>query len=288
MIGKLKTHFTDHQFHQKYNNTFTKMKSLHFFLLATFFILSCQTQTENPLVAKHQAQYDLTKTQMLANKSEILRIIQQLPPGYQDAIQKGIGAIEKYDLAEFLKNEKMNEEGLLQVFESINEFLENIEGTQNFKATTEQTEMYNLFRNRLIENTKFVDPFIAACEKSKDPNQLASGLFLKKVMQYDIHNFVQNTFIEKEEFEQTFSEVNENWDEFITNIKCRHHRNTFQPNYLAVGTDTAHLLIQIIGRLSQCLLLAGGAGHLIFLIQQFDDHGFITHGCCLIYLLATG
>lgn len=196
------------------------MKNLHFLLLLSFVIFSCQTQTktENPLVAKYQAQYDATKSQMLDNKSDILRLIQQLPPGYQNAIQKGITSIEKYDLAGFLQNEKMEEEGLLLVFQSVNQFLENIEGTRNFKATTAQTEMYNLFKNRLIENARFIDPYIAVCEKSKDPDQLSSGLFLRKVMQYDIHEFVQNTFIRNDEFEKTFSEVNENWAEFMNNM----------------------------------------------------------------------
>ena len=196
------------------------MKNLSFFLLLSFFIFSCQTQnqTENPLVAKHQVQYDATKSKMLANKSDILRLIQQLPPGYQNAIQKGITSIEKYDLAEFLQNEKMGEEGLLMLFQSVNQFNENIEGTRNFKATAEQTEMYNLFKNRLIENRRFVDPFIAICEKSRDPNQLSSGLFLRKVMQYEIHEFVQNTFIGNDEFENTFTEVNDNWADFINNM----------------------------------------------------------------------
>ena len=104
------------------------------------------------------------------------------------------------------------------LFQSVNQFLENIEGSRNFKATAEQTKMYNLLKNRLLENRKLVDQFIAACEKSKDPNQLSSGLFLKKVMQYDIHEFVQNTFIGNDEFEKTFTEVNENWGEFISNM----------------------------------------------------------------------
>ncbi len=196
------------------------MKNFHFLLLLSFFIFSCQTQnqTENPLVAKHQVQYEATKSQMLANKADILRLIQQLPSGYQNAIQKGITSVEKYDLATFLQNEKMGEEGLLMLFQSVNQFIENIEGTRNFKATTEQTEMYNLFKNRLMDNKRFVDPFIAVCEKSKDPNQLSSGLFLKKVMQYEIHEFVQNTFIGNDEFEKTFTEVDENWEDFINNM----------------------------------------------------------------------
>ena len=196
------------------------MKNLHFLLLLSFTIFSCQTQnqTENPLVAKHQVQYEATKSKMLANKNDILRLIQQLPPGYQNAIQKGITSIEKYDLATFLQKEKMGEEGLLMLFESVNQFNENIETTRNFKATAEQTEMYNLFKNRLIENRRFVDPFVAVCEKSKDPNQLSSGLFLRKVMRYEIHEFVQNTFIGNDEFEKTFTEVNENWVEFMNNM----------------------------------------------------------------------
>ncbi|MFK7775087.1 MAG: hypothetical protein AB8F94_23300 [Saprospiraceae bacterium] len=196
------------------------MKYLYFLFFLSITILSCQTQsqTENPLVAKYQTQYEATKSKMLANKPDILRLIQQLPLEYQDAIQKGIISIEKYDLAGFLQNEKMDEENLLMVFESINEFLEDIEGTRNFKATAEQTEMYNLFKNRLIENRRFVDPFIAVCEKSNDPNQLSSGLFLKKVMQYDIHEFVQNTFIGKEAFNKTFAEMNESWGDFIANM----------------------------------------------------------------------
>lgn len=194
------------------------MKNLHFFLFLFFSIFSCQTQTENSLVAKHQEEYNLIKTQIRSNKSDIIRLTQQLPPSYQDAIQKGISSIEKYDLAEFLQKEKMNEEGLLMLFQSINQFIENIEATLNFEATTEQIEMYNLFKSRLIENKRYVDHFIAACEKSNDPNQLASGLFLKKVMEYDIYRFVQNTFVEKEEFEKTFTEVNENWEEFLVNI----------------------------------------------------------------------
>lgn len=194
------------------------MKNLLILCLISLVFFSCQTQTENPLVAKYQTQYDTTKSKMLANKSDILQLIQQLPPNYQTAIQEGITSIEKYDLATFLKNEKMEEEGLVMLFQSINQFIENVEGTRNFKATAEQTEMYNLFKNRLIENKRFVDPFIAACEKSKDPNQLSSGLFLKKVMQYDIHEFVQNTFIGNEEFENTFTEMDENWGEFISNV----------------------------------------------------------------------
>lgn len=196
------------------------MKNLYFLLFLSFFFFSCQTQhqTENPLVAKHQVQYEATKSKMLANKSDILRLIQQLPPGYQNAIQKGITSIEKYDLAEFLQNEKMGEEGLLMLFQSVNQFNENIEGTRNFKATAEQTEMYDLFKNRLIENRRFVDPFIAVCEKSRDPNQLSSGLFLRKVMRYEIHEFVQNTFIGNDEFEKTFTEVNDNWADFINNM----------------------------------------------------------------------
>ena len=77
------------------------MKNLHFVLLFSFFIFSCQiqNQTENPLVAKHQVQYEATKSKMLANKSDIIRLIEQLPPGYQNAIQKGIASIEKYDLS---------------------------------------------------------------------------------------------------------------------------------------------------------------------------------------------
>ncbi|MFK8008643.1 MAG: hypothetical protein AB8H03_19955 [Saprospiraceae bacterium] len=194
------------------------MKNLYFLFLISFVIFSCQTQTENPLVAKYQTQYKATKSKMLANKTDILQLIQQLPVSYQNAIQKGITSIEKYDLATFLENEKMDEQGLQMLFQSINQFIENIEGTRNFKATTEQTEMYNLFKNRLIENRRFVDPFIAICQKSKDPNQMSSGLFLKKVMQYDIHEFVQNTFIGNDEFEKTFIEVNENWGEFISNM----------------------------------------------------------------------
>ena len=192
----------------------------YLFLLLSFSFFSCQnqTKTENPLVAKHHVQYEATKSQVMANKSDITRLIQQLPLNYQSAIQKGITSIEKYNLADFLKKEKMDEQGLLMLFQSINQFLENIEGTRNFKATAEQTEMYNLFKNRLLENRRFVDPFIAACEKSRDPNQLSSALFLKKVMQYDIHGFVQNTFIRKDEFEKTFTEVDENWGDFITNM----------------------------------------------------------------------
>lgn len=193
------------------------MKNLHFFLI-TLFIFSCQTQSENPLVGKYNVQYEATKRQMIANKPDITRLIQQLPPNYQSAVQKGITAIEKYDLSGFLQNENMNEEGLLMLFQSVNQFLENIEGTRNFKATAEQTEMYNLFKSRLEENKGYVDPFIAAGEKSKDPNQLSSALFLKKVMQYDIHEFVQNTFIGKDEFEKTFTEANENWGDFISNM----------------------------------------------------------------------
>lgn len=194
------------------------MKNIFFLLLFSFTIFTCQTQIEHPLVAKYNVQYEATKRQMIANKSDITRLIKQLPLNYQSAIQKGITAIEKYDLNDFLKNEKMNEEGLLMLFNSVNQFLENIEGTRNFKATAEQTEIYDLFKNRLEENKKYVDPFIAAGEKSKDPNQLSSALFLKKVIQYDIHEFVQNTFIGKEEFEKTFTEVNESWEEFISNL----------------------------------------------------------------------
>ena len=194
------------------------MKNLFFLFLFSFSIFSCQTPTENPLVAKYNVQYEATKRQMIANKSDVTRLIQQLPPNYQSAIQKGINAIEKYDLAAFLKDEKMNEEGLLMLFQSVNQFLENIEGTRNFKATAEQTEMYNLFKTRLEENKRYINPFIAAGKKSKDPNQLSSALFLKKVMQYDIHEFVQNTFIGKDEFEKTFSGANENWEDFISNM----------------------------------------------------------------------
>ena len=155
---------------------------------------------------------------MLANKPDIIRLIQQLPKGYQRAIEKGISSIERYDLITFLENEKLDEEGLLMLFQSVEQFLENIENTHNFRATMEQTEMYNLFRNRLIENGRFIDSFITICEKSKDPNQLSSGLFLKKVMLYDIHDFVQNTFIGNDEFKKTFMEVDENWEDFISNV----------------------------------------------------------------------
>lgn len=194
------------------------MKNIFFLLLFFFLIFTCQTQTEHPLVSKYNVQYEATKRQMIANKSDIKRLIQQLPPNYQTAIKKGITSIEKYDFNDFLQKEKMNEEGLLMLFNSINEFLENIEGTRNFKATAEQTEMFNLFKSRLLENKRYVDPFIVASEKSKDPNQLSSALFLKKVMQYDIHEFVQNTFIGNDEFEKTFMEVNASWEEFISNL----------------------------------------------------------------------
>ena len=47
---------------------------------------------------------------------------------------------------------------------------------------------------------------------------MSSGLFLKKVMLYDIHEFVQNTFIGNDEFKKTFMEVDENWEDFISNV----------------------------------------------------------------------
>ncbi len=194
------------------------MKNFFSVFLFSLTIFSCQTQTENPLVAKYNVQYEATKRQVIANKSDINGLIQQLPPAYQSAIQKGIIAIEKYDLNEFLQSENMSEEGLLLLFQSIDQFLNNIKATRNFKAKAEQKEMYNLFKSRLEENKRYVDKFIAAGEKSKDPNQLSSALFLEKVMQYDIQEFVQNTFIGKEDFEKTFTEVNENWDEFISNL----------------------------------------------------------------------
>lgn len=194
------------------------MNNLLFFFFFSLLLFSCQTQTENPLVAKYHIEYEAIKSQTMAQKSDIIRLVKQLPPNYQNAIQQGITAIEQYDLSEFLQKEKMNEEGLSLLFQSIRQFLEDIEKTKNFKATANQTEMYNLFKKRLLENKKSIDPFIAACEKSNNPDQLNSGIFLKKVMQYDIHQFVQNTFIGTNEFENTFSEVNQNWDEFITNV----------------------------------------------------------------------
>ena len=196
----------------------------HLFFFLSFSIFSCQTQSENPLVAKYNAQYQASKRQLIANKSDITRLIQQLPFDYQAAIYSGITAIEKHDLTDFLKKEKVEEEGLLMLFQSVDQFLEDIEATRNFKATTTQTEMYNLYKNRLIESKSIIVPYIAACEKSKDPNQLSSGLFLKKVMQYDINGFVQNTFIGKDEFEKTFKDVNENWEGFIDLLMMENFR----------------------------------------------------------------
>lgn len=195
------------------------MEKIIFFFTILLFIFSCQNTSNQSLAQKYHTQYEVAQQIVKENQSDFSILIQQFPPEYQDAIKKGMASIEKYNLLEFLENEKINEEGLLQLFLNIDQFVISIEETKNFVATIEQEELYNSFQNQLLTNKKDIEEYIEVMKKSSDFSKKQNARFLKKVMENDIQTFVQTTFISIGELEKSLSEVNNHWEEFIANVK---------------------------------------------------------------------
>lgn len=195
------------------------MKKIIFLLSILLFIFSCQNSSNQSLAQKYKTHYEVAQQIVKENQGDFLVLIQQFPPEHQDAIKKGLASIEKYSLIEFLEKEKINEEGLLQLFVNIDQFVLNLEEAHNFVASFEQENLYNAFQQRLVDNREDIENYIKVMKKSSDFAQKKNAQFLEQVMKNDIQEFVQNTFISIGELEKSLAEVNNNWDEFFTNVK---------------------------------------------------------------------
>ena len=202
-----------------------KQTFLFIFLSLCFFACNSPNNTTkstsaNPaLVAKHEARYKAIQQRVAQYEFDLNRLFEHLPAQQKEPMIESISIIQKYDLNALFGEKRVKEGELTQLMGNIEQFLNKLELARQFVPEEKHRKTYDELHAKIIENKDDIESLIRTAKTKNTPNDMASALFFQKLLDYNnIDDFLANSVVTKEEFENEVGEMNEQWAVILPNI----------------------------------------------------------------------
>jgi len=83
----------------------------------------------------------------------------------------------------------------------------------------------------LLNNEKVFRTYIQNYSKGQDINGKATAIFMEKILDNNIHNFLSKTFTNEEEFSKNFNEYHQNFDFLLVNITAANYSSELDTKF---------------------------------------------------------
>ncbi len=188
-----------------------------FFILSVFicFFNACISEK----VKEQMNVYSKLKTEIEKDFDELTKMSRvRADKGFILLMQERLHQVKELSFTEFKSEANVREDKVDEVLENLNEFVQILKRSRDFKPNVEQLRKYEQFRDSITVNISTLEtlgnlklePGISITPKVK--------IFVYNVRDNDLDDFLKLTYWSEKEFEKEFEDVERLWSMLKTSI----------------------------------------------------------------------